>query len=99
MVGIDGDESPTLTLPSGEVINCSEATGAGYSTDSARTCGCGPHLVYCLPGGSLQDYKAFILGNPQGSRRLAWDEPARLFAHLVWHDRPLACLLIRCARS
>ena len=93
VVGIDGDESPTLTLGTGEVINCSERTGAGYAYDTPGTCGCGPHLVYCMPGGALQDYQAFLLGNPQGSRRLAWDEPARLFAHLVWHDRPLNDLI------
>lgn len=93
VVGIDGDESTTRTLPSGEVINCSEQTSTGYSYDGPRACGCGPHLIYCLPGGGLQDYQAFLLGNPKGSRRLAWDEPARLFAHLVWHDRPLVDLI------
>lgn len=92
VVGLDADESQIITTAGGEKIDCSQ-TGAGFSYDGPKSCGCGPHLIYCLPGGALQDYKAFLLGNPEGHRRLEWDEPARLFAHLVWHDRPLVDLI------
>ncbi len=92
VVGVDGDESTSITTKDGKKVDCSQ-TGAGFSLDGENHCGCGPHLIYCMPGGELQDFKAFLLGNPDGHRRLAWDEPARLFAHLVWHDRPLVDLI------
>jgi len=93
VVGLEADERSELTTAGGAKVDCSVNTGAGFSHDGVDHCGCGPHLIYCMPGGSLQDYQAFLLGNPQSHRRLAWDEPARLFAHLVWHDRPLVDLI------
>jgi hypothetical protein len=69
----------------------------GTLGDDARTaddpaCSCGPNLVYCSPDGS-----GFAQSNTHDDRlqrRMAWEEPARLFAHLAWHDRPLSDLVV-----
>lgn len=87
VVGVDGD--PRVTVGT---TDCGR-TGSGFAYDRVGACGCGPNLIFCRPGGALQDYQQFLLGNPTGHRRLTWDEPARLFAHLVWHDRSLEELI------
>lgn len=73
-------------------------TDCGWSVGSyydrilpSDNCGCGPNLVYCHPhsGKSLDtDYDEAL------PARQAWDEPARLLAHLVWHDRSLVDLIL-----
>ncbi|MBR57513.1 MAG: hypothetical protein CMH54_05565 [Myxococcales bacterium] len=58
-------------------------------------CSCGPNLVYCDRGGTLpwspgyEGYRA----DPQGQRRSAFEEPARLFAHIIVQDRPFSHLV------
>jgi hypothetical protein len=58
------------------------------------TCGCGPHGINChadfetYPG-----HENYVFWNPKGQRRQLAEEPARLFAHLAWHDRPLTELI------
>jgi hypothetical protein len=63
----------------------------------APDCSCGPHLIYCYltiypptdPGPTDGD------SNAAGSqRRAAWEEPARLFAHLITQDKPFSDLVI-----
>ncbi len=56
------------------------------------TCSCGPNLVYCSPDGS--GFAQSNTLNEQLQRRMAWEEPARLLAHLAWHDRPLTDLVV-----
>jgi hypothetical protein len=54
------------------------------------TCGCGPNAVSCHA--DFQQYAGwenYVSWNQAGSRRQLSEEPARLFAHLAWHDRPL----------
>jgi len=59
------------------------------------TCGCGPNGEGCwFDPGTYPGWAAFIPGNPDGQRRLISEEPARLFAHLVWHDRPATDLIL-----
>jgi hypothetical protein len=59
------------------------------------TCGCGPNAVSCwVDPGTYPGWAPFILGNPDGQRRLLSEEPARLFAHLVWHDLPATDLVL-----
>ncbi len=59
------------------------------------TCGCGPNAASCwLDPGTYPGWGAFILGNPGGQRRLLSEEPARLFAHIVWHDLPATDLVL-----
>lgn len=74
----------------GMMLDCGIAYGGYYDPSLASGCGCGPNLVWCIPlaglnGGSTHD--------PKGHRRQPYEEPARLFAHLVWHDRPLSDLV------
>lgn len=59
------------------------------------TCGCGPNAASCwLDPGAYPGWGAFLLGNPDGQRRLLSEEPARLFAHIVWHDLPATDLVL-----
>ncbi len=55
-------------------------------------CSCGPNLIYCHPNGGV----ALLRGDhdPALPLRQAWDEPARLLAHIAWHDRPLSDLIL-----
>ncbi len=58
------------------------------------TCGCGPHAVSCHA--DFQQYAGwedFLTWNQAGQRRQLAEEPARLFAHLAWHDRPMTELI------
>lgn len=94
VVGRDGDERVTIPGPGGTTIDCGNHVGAGYQWEAHEDCGCGPHLVFCNPNaGSLHNYSAFGMNYPESNRRHAWDEPARLLAHIVWHDRPLTDLI------
>ncbi|MBU8898895.1 hypothetical protein KRR26_25105 [Corallococcus sp. M34] len=59
------------------------------------TCGCGPNGISCHA--DYQQYTGFEDYLPyaeQGQRRLVSEEPARLYAHLVWHDRPMTDLIL-----
>ena len=59
------------------------------------TCGCSANAQSCwFDPGTYPGWAPFILGNPDGQRRLLSEEPARLFAHLVWHDRPATDLVL-----
>ncbi len=53
------------------------------------TCGCFTDAAGCwFDPGSYPGWGAFVPGNPNGQRRLLAEEPARLFAHIAWHDLP-----------
>ncbi|MCP3140964.1 hypothetical protein [Pyxidicoccus xibeiensis] len=59
------------------------------------TCGCGPNAVRCHA--DFQQYPGhedYVPYNPEGQRRLVSEEPARLFAHIAWHDRPVTDLIL-----
>jgi len=63
----------------------------------APDCSCGPHLIYC----HLMIYPSPQSGPTDGDnnaadsqRRAAWEEPARLFAHIVTQDKPFSDLVI-----
>lgn len=59
------------------------------------SCGCGPAAEGCwLDGDGYPGWSAYIIGNPKGQRRLLAEEPARLFAHIAWHDRPATDLIL-----
>ncbi len=65
----------------------------------SRNCSCGPNLVYCIerrqtgPAMYPRDYESTpYLADSQ--RRLLFEEPARLFAHIVVNDRPLSDLVL-----
>lgn len=61
-------------------------------------CGCGPNLLYCAPrrqyGPTM--YPRDLESNPfaaDAQRRLLFEEPARLFAHVVTTDAPFSDLV------
>ncbi|CAM4037145.1 hypothetical protein COEX109129_05380 [Corallococcus exiguus] len=59
------------------------------------TCGCGPNAVRCHA--DFQQYAGwedYLHYAEHGQRRLVSEEPARLFAHLAWHDRPVTDLIL-----
>jgi hypothetical protein len=98
VIGFDGIESQMVEGPNGPV-DCGRYWGQGWRYEAERVddntlCGCGPNLTYCYPAGQLQSWPNFMTSNPEGHRRLMWDEPARLFAHIAWHDRPLDDLIL-----
>lgn len=80
-------------------IDCGVASVSLYDNtfaDDANDpgCGCGPNLVYCNP---ISDYNTLHHNrndDERSQRRQAWEEPARFFAHLAWHDRPLSDLVL-----
>jgi hypothetical protein len=70
-------------------------TDNGFSSPG---CGCGPHLLYCSPR------KPVIVPNPMvdvdgypfipdSQRRLLFEEPARLVAHVITSDAPFSDLV------
>ncbi|MCB9611161.1 MAG: hypothetical protein H6722_01765 [Sandaracinus sp.] len=89
LLGDAANDAPTVTID-GAVHDCGIANEGYFNMANATGCGCGPNAAWCYPGGGLN------LGHDrEGSqRRDMWDEPARLFAHLAWHDRPLSDLVL-----
>jgi hypothetical protein len=92
VVGRAGTATAQVPDPAnpGKQLDCGIAGGGYYDPELPTGCGCGPNLAWCIPliglqGGSSHD--------PNGHRRQPYEEPARLFAHLVWHDRPLSDLV------
>src|SRR5215831_4287476 len=63
----------------------------------AQDCSCGPHLIYChptiydAPGLPPTDGRDDV---PDSQRRAAWQEPARLFAHIITNDKPFSDLVV-----
>lgn len=72
--------------------DCGLASGGYYDPSLPAGCGCGPNLVWCAPLSGLSAGSNHDLFNAQ--RRHPFEEPARLFAHLAWHDRPLSDLVV-----
>jgi hypothetical protein len=85
--------SVTQVLDSkGQPLDCGIASGGYYDPMLPAGCGCGPNLVWCAPLNGLVGSKSnHDLGV---QRRHPYEEPARLFAHLAWHDRPLSDLVL-----
>jgi len=93
----------------GDVIDCGVGR-VGFSwvlradnRDPAVTprCSCGPNLIYCArralqPGSSRGDVHGYdgFPNDPTGQRRSLFEEPARLFAHVVANDRPFSDLVV-----
>ncbi len=84
--------SPGPAVGTGNIA-CSQARGSLYETPLPDSgCGCGPNLRYCQP----KDFY-WTWGNSNmevSARRMVWDEPARLWAHVIWNDRPLSDVVL-----
>jgi hypothetical protein len=91
VIGDATNTAATITDSNGTDYDCGAYRGA-----SPPGCGCGPNLVYCHPSPSpgYQDWPIYVFGNPDAQRRLLWEEPARLVAHLAWYDRSLSDLIV-----
>lgn len=91
VLGKAGSDVTTVVDRDGKTLDCGIAFGGYYDVGLAGGCGCGPNLTWCIPlsglGGSDSNTEDL-------QRRFPWDEPARLFAHVVWHDKPLSDLVI-----
>ena len=94
VVGYAADESPTQTI-AGKTYDCG-AQGLDAPGYPMSLCGCGPNLAYCHPSTAIgyANWQIFSLSNAEGQRRLLWEEPARLIAHVAYNDRPLTDLVL-----
>lgn len=82
----------TAAVGDGGTRDCGLASGGYYDPALPAGCGCGPNLVWCAPLSGLSAGSNHDLFNAQ--RRHPFEEPARLLAHLAWHDRPLSDLVV-----
>jgi hypothetical protein len=88
--------NPASTMTTGGKTHDCGAVGVDSPNYPSHECGCGPHLSFChLSGGvGYANWQIYSLANPQGQRRLLWEEPARLIAHIGWNDRPLSDVVL-----
>lgn len=91
VVGAAGSNVTQVPGPNNTMLDCGFAVGGYYDPELPDGCGCGPNLVWCAPLVGLNSKSNHDLINAQ--RRHPYEEPARLFAHLAWHDRPLSDLV------
>jgi hypothetical protein len=94
VIGYPTNEAPTITL-NNVTYDCASIGPDPYGVLQIG-CGCGPHLAWCH-GSTSQgwaNYPIFSFANPGGQRRLLWEEPARLIAHIAWYDRPLTDVIL-----
>lgn len=101
IIGRAGSATPQAALRTNGVYDCGVARvgdrgNSPGDLSTAPRCGCGPNLVYCLPSknGRLPNSYTFEANEADSARRLASEEVARLYAHLVWQDRPLSDFLV-----
>lgn len=86
VLGSAGGNVTEVTDDDGNPVDCGVAAGGYYDPALPAGCSCGPNLVWCWP------YMGLSGGHQQAVS--AWDEPARLLAHIGWHDRPLSDLVL-----
>lgn len=53
-------------------------------------CSCGPNLIYCQRRGINDSSNK----NPDSARRQAFEEPARLYRHIIANDRPFSDIVV-----
>lgn len=77
------------TSNEGEYSNSGTPTAVQCNGRAQGNCGCYTHAASCwVDPGTYPGWAPFVPENPAGQRRQLSEEPARLFAHLLWHDRP-----------
>lgn len=92
VLGKAGTNVTTVMGMNGQTLDCGLASGGYYDPSLRAGCGCGPNLVWCSPLAGLSAGSNYDLF--RGQRRHPFEEPARLFAHLAWYDRPLSDLVL-----
>jgi hypothetical protein len=91
LVGTAANASSTGTIS----VNYQPVTVSCAAVGPQGTCGCGPNAVRCHA--DFQQYAGwedYLNYNAEGQRRMVSEEPARLFAHIAWHDRPATDLIL-----
>jgi hypothetical protein len=73
--------------------------GGLYNVQADKGCGCGPGAQWCIVSSNLSygtkpEQGHHRLDVESSQRRMIWDEPARLFAHVIFHDRPMTDLVL-----
>jgi hypothetical protein len=88
--------SAANTSPTGKLRLNSQLTDVACSQyGPAGTCGCDVAAVRCnFDGRRYSGWGDYLETNAEGHRRMMSEEPARLFAHIVWHDRPATDLVL-----
>lgn len=101
IIGRAGSATPQQAIRQNGQYDCGLAWVSDRANDplddpANPACGCGPNLVYCSPtkNGRNANTHTFSLYSPEASRRQASEEAARLFAHLVWHDRSFSDFVV-----
>jgi hypothetical protein len=85
LIGEAANTAPVVDSD-GDPVDCGIAQEDYYDMSNPAGCGCGPNAAWCYPGTGL--------GGGGSQQRAMWDEPARLVAHLAWHDRPLSDVVL-----
>lgn len=103
VIGRAGSATPESALRTNGPYDCGQVSAgiranspaSGPLTPGGPACGCGPHLVYCIGRRGAWAANSWTQDwySENSPRRAASEEVARLFAHLVWHDRPLSDFL------
>jgi hypothetical protein len=88
VLGKAGLGTTEITDAEGKTIDCGRSQVGYYDATIPHGCSCGPNLVYCSP------FKDPSSQREASQKRQAWEEPARLFAHIGWYDRPLSDLIV-----
>jgi hypothetical protein len=91
LVGKAGTKVAVVKDKSGQDVDCGVSFGGYYDPGIPEGCGCGPNLTWCYPYGGLSGGSSY---DEAHQRRHPWDEPARLFAHIAWNDRPLSDVIL-----
>lgn len=97
VIGRAGSATPDSALRTNGRYDCGLASVGDRANTPADDpanprCSCGPNLVYCIgrKGVYAANSHTFDLDTTDSSRRLASEEVSRLYAHLVWYDRPFS---------
>ncbi|MFO0556786.1 MAG: hypothetical protein U0269_02085 [Polyangiales bacterium] len=89
LVGDAALEVASVTDAMGRSMDCGIAGEGYFNMNNPPGCGCGPNAAWCFPGSGLNPDQP---GRSQ--KRDIWEEPARMVAHLAWHDRSLSDLVL-----
>lgn len=97
-VSVIGRAGKQIASYNGKDCGVSRASGRDVTFDDDRQnpgCSCGPNLVYCWPPQNGEIPITYHVREVKGdaANAIAFEEPARLFAHIAWHDRPLSDLV------
>ncbi len=93
VIGRMGNDAQSITVGT-KLYDCSRLS-EGELDRVPSACGCGRNLRYCRPSTSTgwANWYVYMKESPAAQRRLLWEEPARLVAHVGWFDKPMSDLI------